>query len=175
MNNIKENNREEKLSQHKFVGNLYDFSNISFTDEIDSKNFKSIVQETVNRCFNDNIHLAYMDEISAYITILKYFSNFPVEEFTDDELYMICLYSNLRECIDKTKITNPDNKLFFIIQTLIEIIFDEKKRIENHSKLDEVIDYLIQFVDENSDDIMDIIQQNSKNIPMEKLVNNEQI
>ena len=113
MNNIKENNREEKLSQHKFVGNLYDFSNISFTDEIDSKNFKSIVQETVNRCFNDNIHLAYMDEISAYITILKYFSNFPVEEFTDDELYMICLYSNLRECIDKTKITNPDNKLFF--------------------------------------------------------------
>ena len=102
-------------------------------------------------------------------------SGFGVNMFTDDELYMICLYSNLRECIDKTKITNPDNKLFFIIQTLNESIFDEKKRIANHSKLDEVIDYLIQFIDENSDDIMNIIQQNTKDTPIEKLVNNKQI
>jgi hypothetical protein len=141
---------------HEFTESLYDFNQVSFSDYVDADTFKVMARESIDRCFENGEYLPFMVDASVCIGILKYCSNFPTEEFTNEQMYEICTYSNLKEVINTLE-SSFDCQLSFIVQNLQDAIFYERDKALNRSKLDELIGELVDFAINNSEDIKEIV------------------
>lgn len=136
----------------------YDFSKLIFNDYVTPKEFLEMENEVLKDCFEDNnIYCPYMRKTSIYKTILKHCSNFDVDSYSNDELYTMCEYSNLCEYINSNCL---GSKIEFIINQLEDCIDYFKDKSINTSKLDEIINIIINFISSlNKDDIEKYIQQ----------------
>lgn len=145
----------------------YDFTGLVFNSYISSYELVEMEKEVVNDCFDDNgMFLPHMRNTAVYKAILKHCSNFDIDKYSDEELFIICEYSNLREYIH-----NDDNvcNLDFIATQLYDYIYYTKDKLIHTSKLDDVINIFLEFLyslDENK--IKNFIQQISETVQDDK-------
>lgn len=117
----------------------FDFNSVQFIDIISKETLSIMNDEVLHDCFNENGDFLSYNLNSAILTsILKHCSNFPTKEFSDEEMFQICEYSNLYEYI----LANMANISFIYKELKDSALFVKEKRIHS-SKLDELINVLI--------------------------------
>ena len=140
----------------------YDFSGLIFNDYVTPSELSDMEKEVIKDCFdNASNYLPHMRNTAVYKAILKHCSNLDIDKYSDEELYIICEYSNLKEYIMLNKTSNIE----FIITQLYDYIDYTKDKYIHTSKLDDVINIFLEFLyslDENK--IKNFIQQISETV-----------
>lgn len=140
----------------------FDFDTVQFADTVSKKTFSIMNNEVLQECFDeDGNYISYASNTAILTAILKHCSNFPVQDFTDEEMFQICEYSNLYHYILNSS-KNP--VLSSIYSELQQNIRFAKYKAIHASKIDEIITALIKSL--NNIDLTEIV--NEENIEKTK-------
>lgn len=122
----------------------YDFTGLVFKDYVSPSELLEMEKEVINDCFDgNNMYLPHMKNTAVYKAILKHCSNFDIDNYSEEELFIICEHSNLKEYMN-----HVDNvsHLDFIATQLYDYIYYARDKIMHTSKLDDVINVLLEFL-----------------------------
>ena len=139
-----------KLNGKKYIVNI--------NPKVTMDDYYFCVDEIADMCFVDGEFAPGKKAIAEMICITAAFTDFPISEFSKEELWDILYYSKVYKKICKALNRNRSTSLICsdLIERVDEKIEYNKQKIYNKSSLDNLFDSLSKSLDANSKSMGDI-------------------